>query len=73
MVGGILQEDCDAGNQGFSLITPEFRKFSKDPTQEGVCYGRQVVMKQPEYFEEVITVAVPKNKVAAVKKFLKKN
>lgn len=70
-IGAILEEDCDAGNQGFHLVNDAFRKFPKDPTHNGTYYARQVVMNQPQYFEEVIHVAVPKAKLAAVNKILK--
>lgn len=60
-IGAILIEDCDQGNQGFSTDGLKGVKFPKDSTQgTAVKFARQVVMKQPQFFEEVVAVTVPK-------------
>lgn len=69
--GAIFEEECDNGDQGFHLITEEYLVFPKDQTQQGVRYGRNVVMKQPTWFEEVTAVYVPKSKLPAVRKLIK--
>ena len=71
--GALLTEDCDNGDQGYTCSDKKSFRFPNDPTHgDSVCYSRQIVMKQPQFFEEIFMVKVPKEKLAAVNKLLKK-
>ncbi len=65
--GAILQEDCDAGDQDFSCINKGHIKM-KD--QDGTSYSRDVVMKQPNWFEEVEMLPIRKSDALKVKKYV---
>jgi hypothetical protein len=68
----ILQEDCDNGDQGFSILTKEYLKHSD---QGGLSYSRKTVMNSPEWFEEVFDLSkifyVTKSELDKVKELLK--
>jgi hypothetical protein len=65
----IVEEACDNGDQNYFVITKNNIKF-KDQT--GVEFTRDTVMKNPEWFEEIISIEVPKEFKNEVEKFIKK-
>lgn len=67
-IGAILEENCDDRNQDFHCISKDKMKFKI----ENVYYDRNVILKQSKWFKEIITMAIPKDKLAAVKKILAK-
>lgn len=51
--GAIVEEMCDDGDQPYRVISHE---WDQQASQSGVQYNRDVVMEQPEWFEEVHTI-----------------
>ena len=72
--GAILEEDCEDGDQDYHCYD---KKYIVAWTKEwgnnewGVLYGREVVEAQPDWFEEICYVEVPKKHFAKVQKFVK--
>ena len=52
--GAILEEECEGGDQDFVCVN--ISKFRKFKSQEKACYHREVIMKQPKYFQKVVFV-----------------
>jgi len=57
--GAVLREKCDDGDQDFECINMSTKQKFKN--QNACVYDRKVVMRQPEYFEEVCNVTVAKS------------
>lgn len=54
--GAILEENCDNGDQDFTVISKE---WSKVADQGLTYYTRKTVIDQPEWFEEQHPVYLP--------------
>lgn len=67
--GAIIIEKCDSGSQGFECRDKKYLKFSKEVLF--VYYARGTIMKQPDWFQEIVSIEVPKGKLAQAKKLLK--
>lgn len=69
--GAILQEQCDDGDQDFICLNESDHQKHKEDNVD-TLYGRNTVMKQPEWFEEVMTVTVTKKEKGKIEKILKR-
>lgn len=65
--GAIVEEDCEDGTQGFTAID---RGFLVSERQKACAFTREVVIDQPDWFEEIIALYIPANKMKAVNKIL---
>ena len=65
--GTIIEEKCEDGTQDFAVLGSD--KWGK--RNDGYI-ERSTVIKQPNFFEEIFTVDVPKKHLLKVKAFIKK-
>ena len=65
--GAIFEEKCEGGNQDFELIS----NHEKFPDGGGVYSPRVAMLKQPEWYQEIFQIPVPKRYVLKVKKYVK--
>jgi hypothetical protein len=64
--GAILKEKCDNGDQDFECINIKTHRKFKD--EESISHSRNVVMKNPEWFQELKTVCLSENEIKKLKK-----
>lgn len=66
--GAVFEEQCDDGTQDFDCITPDKRK---EDVRSSAYYDREVVIDQPDWFQEVEVLWLPSDQIKKVKKILK--
>jgi hypothetical protein len=66
--GAIVQEDCDNGDQDFTVIS---HQWDQKQDSELIQYSRNVVTESPEWFEKVDLLWLTQTQIEKVKKLLK--
>lgn len=66
--GAIVEEKCEDGGQDYMCID---KKFQKVKDQNTTYYTNKTVETQPEWFQEICQVEVPKEHIVKVEKFIK--
>lgn len=65
--GAVLEEDCDDGDQGFTVVSQE---WNQQQDQISVGYTRETVTNAPEWFTELTVLYVTKQQLNKVKDVL---
>lgn len=68
--GAILEEECEDGNQDFQVVSD---KWNTQGDQGRPQYTRDVIMQQPEWFEELTWLDIRKSQMKRVREFLTGN
>ncbi len=69
--GTIVEEECEDKDQNYKVIDKKFYKFPKYYKDITLYFQRDEVEKQPDWFQEICQVEVPKRQLAKVKAFVK--
>lgn len=69
--GAILEEKCEDGNQDYKCINIKEFSQGRGVEERGVIHYKDIIEKQPEWFEEVGLMWLTMEQIKKVKTLLK--